>query len=67
MQLDRVHTCTYPHAAHRWQGNHNLLRIPTPLMSYLAIEGCHAFVTGALGGIGSAIVEELLGIATCGT
>ena len=31
-------------------------------MSYLAIEGYHAFVTGALGGIGSAIVEELLGI-----
>ena len=28
-------------------------------MSYLAIEGYHAFVTGALGGIGSAIVEEL--------
>jgi NAD(P)-dependent dehydrogenase (short-subunit alcohol dehydrogenase family) len=36
-------------------------------MSYLAIEGCHAFVTGALGGIGSAIVEELLGITACGT
>lgn len=30
-------------------------------MSYLAIEGYHAFVTGAAGGIGSAIVKELLG------
>ena len=29
-------------------------------MSYLAIEGHHAFVTGARGGIGSAIVKELL-------
>ncbi|KAK4610616.1 3-oxoacyl-[acyl-carrier-protein] reductase, chloroplastic [Fulvia fulva] len=29
-------------------------------MSFLAIEGCHAFVTGAQGGIGSAIVKELL-------
>ncbi|KAK3714144.1 hypothetical protein LTR37_007946 [Vermiconidia calcicola] len=29
-------------------------------MSFLGIEGCHAFVTGARGGIGSAIVEELL-------
>jgi NAD(P)-dependent dehydrogenase (short-subunit alcohol dehydrogenase family) len=32
-------------------------------MSYLAVEGYHAFVTGAEGGIGSAIVKELLGIA----
>ncbi|TKA75846.1 hypothetical protein B0A55_04389 [Friedmanniomyces simplex] len=29
-------------------------------MSYLGLEGYHAFVTGARGGIGSAIVEELL-------
>ncbi|KAK5163770.1 uncharacterized protein LTR77_010443 [Saxophila tyrrhenica] len=29
-------------------------------MSYLGISGCHAFVTGGRGGIGSAIVEELL-------
>jgi NAD(P)-dependent dehydrogenase (short-subunit alcohol dehydrogenase family) len=32
-------------------------------MSYLAVEGYHAFVTGARGGIGSAIVKELLGIS----
>jgi hypothetical protein len=31
-------------------------------MSFLGIEGCHAFVTGARGGIGEAIVQELLGI-----
>jgi NAD(P)-dependent dehydrogenase (short-subunit alcohol dehydrogenase family) len=31
-------------------------------MSYLAVEGKHALVTGARGGIGSAIVKELLGI-----
>jgi len=31
------------------------------MASYLGIEGCHAFVTGAAGGIGSAIVKELLG------
>jgi len=30
-------------------------------MSYLGIENLHAFVTGARGGIGSAIVAELLG------
>lgn len=30
-------------------------------MSYLGIEGLHAFVTGARGGIGSAIVDELAG------
>lgn len=30
-------------------------------MSYLGIEGLHAFVTGARGGIGSAIVGELAG------
>jgi len=29
--------------------------------SFLAIEGLHAFVTGAAGGIGQAIVQELLG------
>ncbi|KAK3670493.1 hypothetical protein LTR78_009597 [Recurvomyces mirabilis] len=29
-------------------------------MSYLGLEGYHAFVTGARGGIGSAIVQELL-------
>lgn len=32
-------------------------------MSFLAIEGLHAFVTGASGGIGQAIVKELLGTA----
>jgi hypothetical protein len=32
------------------------------MSSYLGIEGCHAFVTGARGGIGSAIVQELIGI-----
>jgi NAD(P)-dependent dehydrogenase (short-subunit alcohol dehydrogenase family) len=31
-------------------------------MSYLGIEGYHAFVTGARGGIGAAIVKELLGM-----
>lgn len=31
-------------------------------MSFLEIEGLHVFVTGAAGGIGSAIVEEFLGI-----
>jgi hypothetical protein len=30
-------------------------------MSFLALEGLHAFVTGAQGGIGQAIVKELLG------
>jgi len=30
-------------------------------MSFLALEGYHAFVTGAAGGIGQAIVAELLG------
>lgn len=33
-------------------------------MSFLAIEGCHAFVTGAQGGIGRTIVKELLGKST---
>lgn len=33
-------------------------------MSYLGLEDYHAFVTGARGGIGSAIVEELLGTLT---
>lgn len=31
-------------------------------MSFLGIEGYHAFVTGARGGIGRAIVAELLGV-----
>lgn len=31
-------------------------------MSFLEIEGLHVFVTGAAGGIGSAIVEEFLGM-----
>jgi NAD(P)-dependent dehydrogenase (short-subunit alcohol dehydrogenase family) len=31
-------------------------------MSFLEIEGLHVFVTGAAGGIGSAIVQEFLGI-----
>lgn len=30
-------------------------------MSFLQLEGLHAFVTGAGGGIGSEIVRELLG------
>jgi NAD(P)-dependent dehydrogenase (short-subunit alcohol dehydrogenase family) len=30
-------------------------------MSFLAIQGLHAFVTGAEGGIGTAIVKELVG------
>ena len=29
--------------------------------SFLEIEGCHAFITGAAGGIGSAAVKEFLG------
>lgn len=32
------------------------------MSSYLGIEGLHAFVTGAQGGIGSAIVQEFLGM-----
>ena len=31
-------------------------------MTFLALEGLHVFVTGAAGGIGSAIVQEFLGI-----
>lgn len=31
-------------------------------MSFLKLEGLHAFCTGAAGGIGSAIVDELLGM-----
>lgn len=31
-------------------------------MSFLKLEGLHAFCTGAAGGIGCAIVEELLGM-----
>lgn len=34
------------------------------MSSFLALEGLHAFVTGAQGGIGSAIVKELLGKTT---
>jgi NADP-dependent 3-hydroxy acid dehydrogenase YdfG len=30
-------------------------------MSFLQLEGLHVFVTGAAGGIGSAIVTEFLG------
>lgn len=30
-------------------------------MSFLQLEGLHVFVSGAAGGIGSAIVEEFLG------
>jgi NAD(P)-dependent dehydrogenase (short-subunit alcohol dehydrogenase family) len=30
-------------------------------MSFLELEGLHVFVTGAAGGIGSAIVDEFLG------
>jgi NAD(P)-dependent dehydrogenase (short-subunit alcohol dehydrogenase family) len=29
-------------------------------MSYLGLEGCHVFITGAAGGIGSQAVEEFL-------
>jgi NAD(P)-dependent dehydrogenase (short-subunit alcohol dehydrogenase family) len=32
-------------------------------MSFLAIKGLHVFVTGAAGGIGSAIVDEFLGMS----
>lgn len=31
-------------------------------MSFLGLEGLHVFVTGAAGGIGSAIVDEFLGM-----
>jgi hypothetical protein len=31
-------------------------------MSFLELEGLHVFVTGAAGGIGSAIVDEFLGM-----
>lgn len=34
-------------------------------MSFLELEGLHVFVTGAAGGIGSAIVEEFLGMLLC--
>lgn len=30
-------------------------------MSFLQLENLHAFVTGAAGGIGEAVVDELLG------
>jgi hypothetical protein len=30
-------------------------------MSFLELEGLHVFVTGAAGGIGSAVVDEFLG------
>lgn len=33
-------------------------------MSFLQLEDLHAFVTGAAGEIGSAIVDELLGTST---
>jgi NAD(P)-dependent dehydrogenase (short-subunit alcohol dehydrogenase family) len=29
--------------------------------SFLGIEGCHVFVTGAAGGVGGAAVKEFLG------
>jgi NAD(P)-dependent dehydrogenase (short-subunit alcohol dehydrogenase family) len=35
-------------------------------MSFLSLEGFHVFVTGAAGGIGSAIVDEFLGTMVCG-
>jgi NAD(P)-dependent dehydrogenase (short-subunit alcohol dehydrogenase family) len=31
-------------------------------MSFLQLDGLHVFVTGAAGGIGSAIVDEFLGL-----
>jgi NAD(P)-dependent dehydrogenase (short-subunit alcohol dehydrogenase family) len=31
-------------------------------MAFLGLEGLHVFVTGAAGGIGSAVVEEFLGM-----
>jgi hypothetical protein len=36
-------------------------QIPVNRMSLLQLEGLHVFVTGAAGGIGSAIVTEFLG------
>lgn len=33
----------------------------SPPASFLGIEAFHAFVTGAAGGVGSAVVRELLG------
>ena len=33
--------------------------------SFLGLEGLHAFVTGAAGGIGQAVVKELLGRLSC--
>jgi hypothetical protein len=36
------------------------------IMSFLALEGFHVFVTGAAGGIGSAIVDEFLGMVDDG-
>jgi nucleoside-diphosphate-sugar epimerase len=32
------------------------------MKSFLELEGLHVFVTGAAGGIGSAIVDEFLGM-----
>jgi glycerate kinase len=32
------------------------------IMSFLEIKGLHVFVTGAAGGIGSAVVDEFLGM-----
>jgi nucleoside-diphosphate-sugar epimerase len=34
------------------------------MMSFLELEGLHVFVTGAAGGIGSAVVDEFLGRST---
>ena len=36
-------------------------RAVSTTMSFLELEGLHVFVTGAAGGIGSAIVDEFLG------
>jgi hypothetical protein len=37
-------------------------RYSNAVMSFLELEGLHVFVTGAAGGIGSAIVDEFLGM-----
>lgn len=35
-------------------------------MSFLGLQGLHVFVTGAVGGIGSALVDEFLGMCRFG-
>lgn len=38
-----------------------LMTMATEQNSFLGIESCHVFITGAAGGIGSAVVKEFLG------